>query len=57
MVISTGTLQMRRLHPGFGVELSGVDLRQPLDDGTWAHVWEAFNEHSLLVFHGQPLTD
>ena len=57
MAISTGTLQMRRLHPSFGVELSGVDLRQPLDDSTWAHIWEAFNEHSLLVFHGQPLTD
>ena len=57
MAISTGTLRMRRLHPSFGVELLGVDLRQPLDDGTWAHIWEAFNEHSLLVFHGQPLTD
>lgn len=57
MATSTGTLQMRRLHPSFGVLLSGVDLRQPLDDGTWAHIWEAFNEHSLLVFHGQPLTD
>jgi len=57
MATSTGTLQMHRLHPRFGVELSGVDLCQPLDDGTWAHIWEAFNEHSLLVFHDQPLTD
>ena len=57
MAISTGTLQMRRLHPGFGVELSGADLREPLDPAAWAHIWEAFNEHSLLVFHGQPLTD
>jgi alpha-ketoglutarate-dependent 2,4-dichlorophenoxyacetate dioxygenase len=57
MTISTGALQMHRLHPAFGVEISGVDLRQPLDDGTWAHIWEAFNEHSLLVFRGQPLTD
>src|SRR6266851_628977 len=57
MASSTGTLQMHRLHPRFGVELSGVDLCQPLDDGTWAHIWEAFNEHSLLVFHDQPLTD
>jgi alpha-ketoglutarate-dependent 2,4-dichlorophenoxyacetate dioxygenase len=57
MATSTGTLQMRRLHPSFGVGLSGVDLREPLDDGTWAHIWEAFNEHSLLIFHDQPLTD
>ena len=57
MAISTGTLQMQRLHPRFGVEIGGVDLRQPLDDGTWARIWEAFNDHSLLIFHGQPLTD
>ena len=57
MATSTGTLQMHRLHHSFGVELSGVDLRRPLDDGTWAHIWEAFNEHSLLAFHDQPLTD
>jgi alpha-ketoglutarate-dependent taurine dioxygenase len=57
MAISTGTLQMDRLHPAFGAEICGTDLRQPLDDGAWAHIWEAFNEHSLLVFHGQPLTD
>jgi alpha-ketoglutarate-dependent 2,4-dichlorophenoxyacetate dioxygenase len=57
MTISTRTLQMRRLHPSFGVELAGLELHLPLDDGTWAHIWEAFNEHSLLVFHDQPLTD
>ena len=56
-MISTRTLQMRRLHPSFGVELAGLELHLPLDDGTWAHIWEAFNEHSLLVFHDQPLTD
>jgi alpha-ketoglutarate-dependent taurine dioxygenase len=57
MAVSTGTLTMQTLHPSFGVEIGGVDLRQPLDDSTWAHIWEAFNDHSLLVFHGQPLTD
>ena len=34
MATSTGTLQMRRLYPRFGVGLSGVDLRQPLDGPT-----------------------
>ncbi len=57
MATSTSTLGMTRLHPKFGVEISGVTLRQPLDDGTWAHIWEAFNEHSLLVFRNQPFTD
>ncbi len=57
MATSTSTIGMTRLHPKFGVEISGVTLRQPLDDGTWAHIWEAFNEHSLLVFRNQPFTD
>lgn len=57
MAILTGTLQMQSIHPSFGVEVRGVDLRQPLDGGAWARIWEAFNEHSLLVFHDQPLAD
>ena len=57
MATTTGTLQITRLHPGFGAAIDGVDLRRPLDDGAWARIWEAFNEHSLLVFHDQPLTD
>lgn len=32
MAISTGLLHMKSLHPDFGVEIGGVDLRQPLDD-------------------------
>jgi hypothetical protein len=28
MAISTGTLQMKRRHAAFGVEVSGVDLRR-----------------------------
>jgi len=57
MATTNGTLQITRLHPGFGAAIDGVELRRPLDDGAWARIWEAFNEHSLLVFHDQPLTD
>jgi alpha-ketoglutarate-dependent 2,4-dichlorophenoxyacetate dioxygenase len=57
MAISTGTLATKSLHPDFGAEISGVDLRRPLDHDAWAQIWEAFNDHSLLVFHDQPLTD
>ena len=57
MAVSTDSLQMRALHPGFGTEITGVDLRRPLDDGVWDRIWNAFNDHSLLVFHDQPLTD
>jgi hypothetical protein len=32
MAVWTGTLTMQKLHPSFGVEITGGDLRQPLDD-------------------------
>jgi alpha-ketoglutarate-dependent 2,4-dichlorophenoxyacetate dioxygenase len=34
-----------------------VDLTRPLDDATFNRIFDAFNEHSVLVFHGQALTD
>ena len=40
MTTSTSTLQMRKLQPDFGVEIGGVNLRRPLDDSTWAHIWD-----------------
>lgn len=57
MTTSIASLQIQPLHASFGVEIGGVDLRQPLDSGTWAQIWDAFNDRSLLVFHDQPLND
>ncbi len=52
-----GKLVVRPLHPLFGAEISGLDLREPLDDDTFAGVLDAFNTYSILVFRGQDLTD
>lgn len=49
-------LSVRRLHPQFAAEVTGVYLRD-LDDPTFAQLREAFEEHSVLVFHDQHLTD
>jgi len=49
-------LSVRRLHPHFAAEISGVYLRD-LDDPTFAQLRLAFEEHSVLVFHDQHLTD
>jgi alpha-ketoglutarate-dependent 2,4-dichlorophenoxyacetate dioxygenase len=49
-------LSVRRLHPLFAAEVLGVRLRD-IDDPTFAHLREAFEEHSVLVFHDQHLTD
>lgn len=50
-------LTTRPLHPLFGVEIIGVDLGAPLDDGTFAAIRAAFEEHSLLLFRGRSLDD
>jgi alpha-ketoglutarate-dependent 2,4-dichlorophenoxyacetate dioxygenase len=44
------------LHPLFGVEITGVDIRH-LDDTTFAAIADAFEEHSVLLFRGQPVSD
>ena len=43
MATATSTLRTQPLPPRFGLEIGGMDLRQPLDDATWARIWEAFN--------------
>lgn len=46
------------LGPGFGAELRGVTLADVASDDTaYAAVREAFEEHSLLVLHGQDVSD
>jgi len=50
-------LTVTPLHPHFGARVEGVDLAAPLDDATFAAIAEAFDQHSVLVFAGQRLTD
>jgi alpha-ketoglutarate-dependent 2,4-dichlorophenoxyacetate dioxygenase len=46
------------LDPGFGAELRGVTLADVAsDDAVYAAVRAAFEEHSVLVFRGQEVTD
>src|SRR5678816_2382749 len=45
------------LHSVFAAEVSGVDLSRPLDDATFERIAVAFDDHSVLVFRGQALTD
>ena len=39
-----------------GCEISGVDLRQPLDDETLAEIMKAFEQFLVIVFRDQDLT-
>ena len=46
------------LGPGFAAELRGVTLAEiAADDAAYAAVRAAFEEHSVLVFRGQDVTD
>jgi len=45
------------LTPCFAAEVGGIDITRPVDDDTWRQVRAAFEEHSVLVFHDQPLDD
>jgi alpha-ketoglutarate-dependent 2,4-dichlorophenoxyacetate dioxygenase len=50
------TLRTRPLHPLFGVEIVGVDVRRVPDDA-FAAVVDAFDEHSVLLFRDQHIDD
>ena len=57
MATTTAGLTVTPLHTGFAAEVAGLDLTRPLDDATFERVAVAFDDHSVLVFRGQPLSD
>jgi alpha-ketoglutarate-dependent 2,4-dichlorophenoxyacetate dioxygenase len=50
-------LTIKSLHSLFVAEITGVDLTQPLPGDTLRAIWDAFNEHQILVFRDQRLDD
>ena len=50
-------LTIRPLHPALGAEVRGIDMRQPLDDATRQALLDAWTQHLVLVFPGQPVSD
>ena len=49
-------MRITPLHPCLGAQVEGVELAT-MDESTRRQVFEAFQEHSVLVFHDQRLTD
>jgi alpha-ketoglutarate-dependent 2,4-dichlorophenoxyacetate dioxygenase len=49
-------LDMRPLHSSFGVEIVGIDVRR-IDDAVFREVARALDDHSVLLFPRQSLTD
>jgi alpha-ketoglutarate-dependent 2,4-dichlorophenoxyacetate dioxygenase len=50
-------LSIRRLHPAFAAEVSGIDCRRPLGRDTVAAIEKAMDEYAVLVLPEQALTD
>ena len=50
-------LRFEKLHKHFVAEVSPIDLRRVHDPGTLAEIRRGMDEHAILVFHDQPLTD
>jgi alpha-ketoglutarate-dependent 2,4-dichlorophenoxyacetate dioxygenase len=51
------TISSRPLHPIFGAEVSGIDLRKTVDQDTFAEIETALGQYAVLVFRDQPLND
>jgi len=50
-------VSIRGLHPAFVGEVSGVDTTRPLPPEDVAAIERGMDEHAVLVFRDQPLTD
>ncbi len=50
-------LSVRPLSPALGAEITGVDLREPLDVATVKAINDAFDQHIVVVFRDQQLSE
>ena len=50
-------MKITPIHPYLGARVEGVELAAPLDAAAFQEIVDAFQEHSVLVFHDQRLTD
>jgi len=50
-------MKIRQIHPVFVGEVSDIDITRPLSPAEVAAVDAGMNEHAVLVFHDQKLTD
>jgi len=51
------TIELRKLHDEFGVEVLGVEIGSGLDDVEFSQIEQAAEHHSLVLLRGQDLDD
>jgi alpha-ketoglutarate-dependent 2,4-dichlorophenoxyacetate dioxygenase len=54
---NTGSIEVRKLHPLFGAEITGIDITRPLSAREFGPIRAAFEEHSVLLFRDQAMDD
>ena len=57
MTIIATRMTIKRLHPLFAAEVTGIDLTRPIPREEFVQIWEAFNEHQILVIRDQRFDD
>jgi alpha-ketoglutarate-dependent 2,4-dichlorophenoxyacetate dioxygenase len=50
-------IAVTQLHPVFAGQITGIDLREPLDSAEIEAIDSAINEHGILVFPSQHISD
>ena len=50
-------IKIKKLHPKIGAEVTGFDLRFPLDDEIIQIIKEAWYKHTVLLFRNQQLSE
>jgi taurine dioxygenase len=51
------TFRLRPLSPALGAEISGIDLRDPIDAALKARLLDAWHEHLVILLRGQVLDE
>jgi alpha-ketoglutarate-dependent 2,4-dichlorophenoxyacetate dioxygenase len=51
------SIEIKQIHPFIGGEVSGVDLRQPLTSEEATAIEAGMDQHAVLIFRGQDITD
>ncbi|MEM7254095.1 MAG: TauD/TfdA family dioxygenase, partial [Pseudomonadota bacterium] len=50
-------MKVTSLHPLFVAQITDIDICRPLDSETFEPLRDAFDQHSVLIFPDQPLTN
>ena len=56
-IVKAPAMQIRKIKPDIGAEVTGIDLRQPVDEVTRQTLYDALVDNVALVIRDQVLRD